>query len=120
SVASVQVAWHAFTRQVVGYVRSFSSSTTKNPLPAVREQAQTAAKKDPVPAVPPSPAPVEYPRWRKHRSPSVIVEFVRNSAASVQLAWHAFTLPVVSYVRSVSSSFVRDCRLFFRVLTLPT
>jgi general secretion pathway protein A len=120
SVASVQVAWHAFTRQVVGYVRSFSSSTTKDPLPAVREQAQTAAKEDPVPAVPPSPAPVEYPKWRKHRSHSAIVEFVRNSAASVQLAWHAFTLPVVSYVRSVSSSFVRDCRLFFRVLTLPT
>jgi general secretion pathway protein A len=58
--------------------------------------------------------------WRLRRRPSNLAAFARNSAASVSRAWHAFTLPFVSYIRSVSRSFVRDCRRMFRALTLPT
>jgi general secretion pathway protein A len=102
------------------------------------KRTQPAVKEDPVPAVPPL-APVECPKpvarpayastpgrssevsgyWRRHRSRWAVAVFARNSAASVQRAWHAFTHPFVCYARSVSRSFVRDCRLLFRVLTLP-
>jgi general secretion pathway protein A len=58
--------------------------------------------------------------WRLHRQRSTVAVFVRNSAASLKLAWHAFTEPFVSYVRSVSHSFFRECRLLLRALTLPT
>jgi len=80
---------------------------------------EPAAKEDPVPAVPP-PAPVEPPRyWRRHPSRSVVAALERNSAAAVQRAWHGFTHAFVNYPRSVSRSFVRDCRRLFRGLTLP-
>jgi general secretion pathway protein A len=65
------------------------------------------------------PAKILY-HWRRHRRPSVLAAFARNSAASVRSTWQAVTLFFVSYARSVSRSFVRDCRLMFRALTLPT
>jgi general secretion pathway protein A len=102
------------------------------------KRTQPAVKEDPVPAVP-LLAPVECPKpvarpayastpgrssevyryWRRHRSRWAVAVFARNSAASVQRAWHAFIHPFVCYARSVSRSFVHDCRRLFRVLTLP-
>jgi general secretion pathway protein A len=102
------------------------------------KRTQPAVKEDPVPAVPPL-APMECPKpvarsayastpgrssgvsgyWRRHRSRSVVTALGRNSAASVQRAWHGFTHAFVNYARSVSRSLVRDCRVLFRGLTLP-
>jgi general secretion pathway protein A len=58
--------------------------------------------------------------WRRLRQRSTAAVSVRSSAASLKLAWHAFTDPFVSYVRSVSHTFFCDCRLLLRALTLPT
>jgi hypothetical protein len=147
SAASVQRAWHAFTHPFVCYARyvrftffpviekrgamsvanqrstaswwaQIDFAIFKYPLAAVYKRAQAAAKEDPVLAVTP-PALVESPKyWRRDRWRSVVAALGRNSAA-FQRAWHAFTHPFVGYARSVSRSFVRDCRLLFRVLTLP-
>jgi general secretion pathway protein A len=109
------------------------------PPAAVDSQAQPAVREDPVPAVH-SPAHPEAPKlgarpadsptpgksskfvryWRKHRPRSAVAVFARNSVASVERAWHAFTHSLACYVRSVSHSFVRDCHVFFRALTPPT
>jgi len=65
------------------------------------------------------PAKILY-HWRRHRHPSILAAFARNAAVSIRRTWQAVTLFFVSYARSVSRSFVRDCRLMFRALTLPT
>jgi general secretion pathway protein A len=110
----------------------------KDPVAAVSKAAQPEVREDPAPAVPP-PAPQESPKpvarpasastpdrssgipqyWRRHPWRSTVAVFVHNSTASVQRVWHAFTHSFVCYARSVSHSFVRDCRLFFRALALP-
>ena len=113
------------------------------PFPVIEKLAplvgvQPSVREDPVPrALPPSP--VESPKpvarlayvspwssfsempmhWRRHRSLSAVAVFSRNSATSVQRAWHAFTHLFVPYARSVFDSFLNDCRKLFRVLTLP-
>ncbi len=46
--------------------------------------------------------------------------FARRIGWSLERTWHAVTYPIFSYVRSVAQSFVHDCRLFSRALTLPT
>ena len=146
SSAAVQCAWHGFTGAFVNYARSVrlalfpviekpraTSEATRrfaancwaqiefdiftDPVVAVQKLAQAAAKEDPVPA---ASAPVESPGyWRRHRSRSAVAALGRNSSAAVQCAWHGFTGAFVNYPRSVSRSFVRDCRLLFRGLTLP-
>jgi general secretion pathway protein A len=116
------------------------------PFPVIEEQAPpsvvspVAAEEEPISILLPLPPleslePVASPadntairdevakipqHWRLHRQRSTVAVFVRNSAASLKLAWHAFIHPLVSYVRSVSQSFFCDCRLFLRALTLPT
>jgi hypothetical protein len=144
----VQRAWHGFTHAFVNYARSvrlalfpviekpratseanqrFTANSWAqidfdiftDPVAAVHKRTQPAAKEDPAPAVPPS-APVEPPRyWRGHWSRSVVAALGHNSAVVVQRAWHGFTHAFVNYARSVSRSFVRDCRLLFRGLALP-
>jgi general secretion pathway protein A len=112
------------------------------PFPVVEKLAPPSAgvqAEDPVPAVP-APSPAESPNpvaplayvsttgrfseiglyWRTHRSRSAVAVFASNAAAAVQRAWHAFTPPLVQYPRSISRSFLRDCRTLFRVLPLPT
>jgi hypothetical protein len=98
-----------------------------------------AVEMDPVSAVA-VPAPAEAPKpvartayastpgessqtrehWRRDLSRSGVAVFPRSSVASVQRARHAFSHPFVDYARSVSHSFIRDCRLMFRALTLST
>jgi general secretion pathway protein A len=148
SANSVRNAWQTFTQTVWGYARSARLAlfpASKNPEPPslakqrvtptwwaqidfdIFRDARTAASdrsemvsiEDSLPAVAPE-VPVETPRyWRKHRSYSGVKVFARNSAASVPRAWHACMSPLVSYVRSVYCSFVRDCRLMFRGVTPP-
>ena len=47
-------------------------------------------------------------------------EFASQTGGSLGRSWHAVTYPIFSYARSVAQSFVQDCRLFSRSLTLPT
>jgi general secretion pathway protein A len=114
------------------------------PFPVVEEQAPPsvasplAVEEDPGFILPPlpllEPLPAAAPpdnisirsmvrkiplRWRRHRQCSTATVTVRSSAASLKLAWHAFTDPLFSYIRSVSYSFFRDCRHLLRALTLP-
>jgi general secretion pathway protein A len=95
----------------------------ENPVPTVHPAAQPESPKL---AARPADSPasgragkiVRY--WHKHRSRSAVAVFARNSLASVRGSWQAFIHLFTSYVRSVSHSFVRDCRVFFRGLTPPT
>jgi type II secretory pathway predicted ATPase ExeA len=148
SVASLRRSWLAFTDQCAsvaravrcavfppaekntrppvasqrftpGWLAQIDFGIFKDPVAAVHKGSQAAAEEHPLPAVPP-PAPVQSPRyWRRHRSRPNVAAFARNAAVSVQRAWHALTHPFVFYVRSVSQSFVRDCRVFFRSLAPP-
>jgi len=149
SAASVQRAWHAFINAFVYYARyvrlalfpviekiratslanqrltvswwaQIDFAIFKDPLAAVYKRAQAAAKEDPVSAVPPPVAVKSLKYWRRQSSRSVVAVFARNSIASVQRVWHGFTHSFVCYACNVSRSFVCDCRLLFRVLTLPT
>jgi hypothetical protein len=109
------------------------------PHAAVEAPAQPAVREDQVPAVhapahqephkleacaADSPDPgkpskiVRY--WRKHRSRPGVAVFARNSVASAERAGYAFVHSFACYIRSVSHSFLRDCRVFFRSLALPT
>jgi type II secretory pathway predicted ATPase ExeA len=93
---------------------------SERPRAAIYKQTQVAAKEPRVPGDSDA-APVKLPKhWRRHQSRPVMATFARTSAASVQRAWHALTDPFVRYSRSVSRSFVRDCRKFFRGLRQPT
>ncbi len=47
-------------------------------------------------------------------------EFATKTGGSVGRTWHTVTDPVVSYARSVAQSFVHDCRLFLRSLSVPS
>ena len=121
SVASVQRAWEAFTHRFVDYARSariaLFSVFERSALSSV--PMKPAVKVDPVPAVaPPTPveslepvAPTTYastpgrfseiPKyWRRYRSRSAVAVLARNSVASVQRAWRAFTHRFVDYARS--------------------
>lgn len=149
SIASLRRSWLAFTDQCASVARSVRSAVLppvgktglppvasqrftpgwlaqidfgifKDPPAAVHQGSQTAAEEHPLPAVPPPP-PVQFPKHRpRHRSRPNVAAFARSSAGSVQRTWHALTHPLFSYMRSVSQSFVRDCRLFFRSLVPPT
>ncbi len=120
SIASIHRVWHALTHLVV-------------------RETQSALGEDPAPGVPPpalreSPKPVAGPicpaapnrfsgiakYWRKYRSRSAVAVFARNSIASIHRVWHALIYPVVRYARSVSHSFVRDCRLLSNSVTVTT
>jgi general secretion pathway protein A len=110
-----------------------------DPLPAVDEEDPSAVREHAVPAVP-SPAPLEFSKpvarpayastlresieipesWRWPRWHSALAVFASNHAESLQRGWHAFIPPFLSYARSVSHSFVHDCRLLIRALSLPT
>src|SRR5208283_44366 len=141
SVASVQRAWHAFTHRLVDYARSARIapfSVFERPAPP-SVPSRSAVNLNPVPAEA-SPAPVVAPKpvartanaptsgessqnrehWRRNQSRSAVAVFPRSSVASVQRAGHAFSHPFVDYAHSVSHSFIRDCRLMFRALTLST
>jgi general secretion pathway protein A len=69
--------------------------------------------------------------WRRHRSRLAAAVLERDIPASLQIAWHTLSEPFVYffrtvlvaffyYARSISRSFFRDCRQFFRALTMPT
>jgi general secretion pathway protein A len=148
SAVSIGRAWHAFTHAVLEYARyvglalfpvtekpgrtspsnrRFMASwwaqiyfdIFEDPLAGFSKRGQAGPKEDPLPVLP-RHAPVESPKyWRGRRSRPVLAAFARDSAASVQRASYAFTHPFVYCARSVSRSFVHDCRLLFRVLTLP-
>jgi general secretion pathway protein A len=147
SAASFQSAWHTLTRALASYSRSLRRvlfagierpkatspgnprstaswwaqidfNVSDRPRAAISKQT-VAAKEHRVPADAPS-VPIEPPKyWRRHRPRPVANVFARNSVASIQRAWHAFTDPFVCYSRSVSLSFVRDCQTFFRGLRQP-
>jgi general secretion pathway protein A len=98
-------------------------AVTENPVPTIHSPAHPESPKLAArPADSPTPGKsskiTRY--WRKQRTPSAVAVFTRNSVASVAGAWHAFTHSFACYVRSVSHSFFRDCRGFFRALTPPT
>ncbi len=134
--APTSVAKHRFTAR--GWAQ-MKFDIFKDLLSSVSKRIRATFKKKPVPAMPApaalkSPNPVARPAspatpgrsgeiaqyWRRHRLRSAMAVAARHSAASVQRAWHAFNHTFIGYVRSVSLSFVRDCRLLFRPLTLPT
>jgi general secretion pathway protein A len=101
--------WAAVEEEPVLSLPALAPSESPEPVASPASNASSQAKA----------GKVSY-HWRHHRRPSTLAAFARNFAASVRRAWHAVTLPFVSYTRSVSHSFVRDCRLMFRALTLPT
>ncbi len=107
-------------------------SVDKDPLAAVDEFVQVATKPaslpvdppstdpvpmDPLPAVPSVLEPPSVPRRRPF--PSTIAASAGNIEAALQRAWFVSTDPLVNYSRSVYRSFVHDCRLWFRGLSLP-
>jgi hypothetical protein len=134
--APTSVAKHRFTAR--GWAQ-MEFDIFKDLLFSVSKRIRATFKKKPVPAMPPSaalksPKPLArtaFPStpggsgeiaqyWRRYRLRSAMAVVAHHSAASVQRAWHAFNHTFIGYVRSVSLSFVRDCRLLFRPLTLPT
>jgi len=134
SAASVRRAWHAFLAPFPS-IEKLESEPVASTVAVEEEPVSELPFLPPLPSLE-SPEPVVSPdgdastqtkpgkkisrHGRLRRHPSNLAAFARNSAASVRRAWHAFTLPFVSYTRSVSHSFVRDCRRMFRALTLPT
>ncbi len=118
SVASIRRVWHAFTHLVV---RGAQTALGKDrgaavPSPALREFPKPVADS---PAAPNGSGGIaKY--WRGHRSHSAVAVFARNSVASVHRVLHALTDPVARYARSVSHSFVRDCRRLSGGVTMAT
>jgi len=56
--------------------------------------------------------------WWRHRP--AMGASVGNAGAAVRRGWHALTDPTISYVRSVSRSFVHDGRMLLGMVTPPT
>jgi general secretion pathway protein A len=109
-------------------------SVDKDPLGAVDEFVQVATKPaslsvdppstDPVPIDPLSavapPSVLEPPSVPRRRPfHSTIAASARNIEAALQHAGFVSIDPLVNYSRSVYRSFVHDCRLWFRGLSLP-
>jgi general secretion pathway protein A len=108
STAYVQRTWHAFTQRF----RPARAVPPVAPVESLKPVARTSST-----ATPGRFSEISK-YWRRYQSRAAVA--VHNSVAYVQRAWHAFTHRFIFYAGSVSHSFVHDCRLFFRGLTLPT
>jgi general secretion pathway protein A len=121
SLVYAERAWHSFASRMTDYAGAVRDTIlgVAERLRRPSTDAPDAVSKDPAPAVTlatsPKPAIPRKSPW-----PATAMAFARKAATSVERGWHAVVDPSVRYVRSVGSSFVRDCHGLFHSVLPPT